>query len=186
MVFGFAADAQGASEFMAQEVSLSIDLQLQRTFERCPHDEAEAFAGFEAELAKVAESMFVMGVDAADDVIFADLDFGERVIDDAGHGAIRAGDGFSVGAAFGIAAHFVDFVDEQIADDQAQVIGVIVDFVPAEAHHIDEKTFDQAVAANIGESLAFTGFGQANAAIGFVLEVASVFQALHHAGDGGG
>ena len=91
-----------------------------------------------------------------------------------------------MGAALGETAHFVHFVDEQVADDQSDVIGVVVDFVPAEAHHIDQETFHQAVPPDIGERLALSRFSQADAAVGLVLKEAGLFQALDHARDGGG
>ena len=88
-------------------------------------------------------------------------------------------------AAFGVAAHFVHFIDQGIANHQTHIIGVVMDFMPAEAHDIHQEALHQPMPADIGERLALSRFGQADAAVGFVIEKAGVFQALHHTCDGG-
>ena len=64
-VFFFAADAQGAGQLMADEVRLSIDLELKRTFERRAHDSGgETLAGLQAQLAEVAQAVLIVRMDA--------------------------------------------------------------------------------------------------------------------------
>lgn len=184
-ILRFAADAQSAGQLVAEEVRLPVNLQLQGTLEGRAHHQAEAFARLQAQFAKVTEFVRVVRMYAADDVIALDFHIRQRIIDDARHHAIGAGDRFAVGAAFGVAAHFVHFVDQDIADDQTHVIGIIVDFVPAESHDIDEEALHQPMPPDIGERLALSRFGQADAAVRFVIKETGLFQSLYHARDGG-
>ena len=72
-VLRFAADTQGAGQLMAEEVRLSVDLQLQGTLEGGAHHQAEALARLQSQFAEVAEFVGVVRVHAADDVIALDF-----------------------------------------------------------------------------------------------------------------
>ncbi len=44
-----------------------------------------------------------------------------------------------------MAQHFVDPLDQPLGDDVLQLLGVVVHLVPAHAHHLHEKEFDEPV-----------------------------------------
>ena len=80
--------------------------------------------------------------------------------------------------------HFFHALDDFVADRRAEFIRLIVDFMPAEFHHADEKDLDEAMAADIHDGFALPLRRQGDAAIGFVLQIARFLEALHHARDG--
>ena len=110
-VLRFAADAQRASQLMTEEMGLAVYLQLQGTFEGRAHHEVESFARFQAQFAEITKLVPIVRVNAADDIIAADCHFGQRIVDDARHHTIGAGNRLAMRAALGEAAHFIHFVN---------------------------------------------------------------------------
>ena len=78
------------------------------------------------------------------------------------------------------AEHLVDALDQPLGHDVLELLGLVVHFVPAHAHHLDQKQLDEAMAPEheAGELLA--GSRQTHAAVRLVFGEPRLRQRLHH------
>ena len=65
-----------------------------------------------------------------------------------------------------MAQHFVDPLDQPLGDDVLQLLGVVVDLVPAHTHDLHEKEFDQPVSPQDEARQLLARSRQADAAVG--------------------
>ena len=80
----------------------------------------------------------------------------EERLKQALHGG--TGDGFAVRAALGEACHLFHTRDHFITDQCAEGVGIIMDFMPTELHHINEETLDKAMTTDIQKGFTLAGW----------------------------
>ena len=90
------------------------------------------------------------------------------------------GIGIAVRVGFGPAQHLVDTVDEAIRDDVLQLLGLVVDLVPAESHHPDQEQLDQAMAAEDQRGQLLAGGREPDAVVRLVLDQPRLRERLDH------
>src|SRR4051812_24456545 len=82
-----------------------------------------------------------------------------------------------------VACHLFHAGGNLFRDYSTHRIRFVVDFVPAKAHHFDEKNLAQAVAANVHQSLILTFGGEAHSAIWLMLDIARFFEPFYNSSD---
>ena len=102
------------------------------------------------------------------------------------HLTIGRRDGIAVRVHFRPAQHLVDPLDQSIRDDVLQLLGLVVDLVPAQAHHPDEKQLHQPVTAQHERGQLFARRPEPHAVVGLVLDQPRLRERLHHRGGGAG
>ena len=91
-----------------------------------------------------------------------------------------SGIGSPCGSTDGMAEHRVDALDQPIGHGVLELFGLVVDFVPAHAHDLDEEQLDEPVPAQHGGGELLAGRRQPDAGVRLVEGEAGFGQRLDH------
>jgi hypothetical protein len=85
---------------------------------------------------------------------------------------VRVGDRIAVRVHFGTPQHLVHPLDQTLGYHVLELFGLVVHFVPLEAHHLNKKELDQPVPPNDHSGEPFTGSGQPDTRVRRVVDQA--------------
>ena len=155
--------------------STSIDEQLRRGARADRH--ARVVAAFEAHAVRhFVARLDLDGLTGLEVMALEEPQEGRILIGDARHGdarvqragqqrierplrklALGGRNGIAVGIHFGMSQHVVDALHQPIRHDVLQLLRIVVDFVPAHAHHLHQEQLHQAMAPQHARGELFAG-----------------------------